>query len=349
MTRLAFLTLTATLAMISVVLCRTPASAQTAEPENGSANTEDRAWANAEDRPWAKGISADEQRAALQLFSEGNSMLRDSLFLKAVEKYQEAIGHWPHPAIYYNLSLALLNLDRPLEVHQSLKKTLLFGAAPLGEDKFEHAQSYLRLVEGQLATIVVACDLEGARVTLDGHELFVGPGRHQSLVRVGEHTVVAAKQGYVTTTVTRMLAPAKTETFAIRMFTDAELTRYRRKWTVWKPWTVVGGGGALLVLGGTLHLLARSKFQTYDDRIEACGGCVPSANLESKKDNANILQAAAITSYVLGAAVVAGGAFLVYVNRAQPYRVDPSELNQPVSVVPVLAPDSAGIAASFRF
>jgi len=302
-----------------------------------------------DDRPWAKGVSSADQKAALALFSEGNSMLRDSLFVRAVEKYKEAIGHWAHPAIYYNLSLALLNLDKPLEVHESLKKTLLYGAAPIGDDKFEHAQSYLRLVEKQLATIAVTCDVKGAKVTLDGHDLFVGPGKYEALVLAGEHTVVAAKVGYVTTTVTRMLAPDKTETFTLKMFTDDELTRYRRKWEVWKPWTVVGGGSALVVIGGTLHLLARSKFTTYDDRIAACGGCVPSSKLSAKKDNASLMQVTAFTGYLLGGAAVATGAILLYMNRAKPYRIDPSELNKPVTVVPLLAPDTAGIAASFRF
>ncbi len=341
MTRLRILGLTAVLAFGLTALQVTPAIAQ-ANDGNANAGGDD-------DRPWAEGVSKDDQRAALKLFSEGNAMLRDSLFVKAVEKYKEAIQHWAHPAIFYNLSLALLNLDKPLEVHESLKKTLAFGPAPIGDDKFEHAQSYLHLVEKQLATIVVSCDVKGANVKLDGHQIFIGPGKYEALVLAGEHTVVAAKEGYVTTTVTRMLAPAKTDTFAIKMFNDEELTRYRRKWAIWKPWTVLGGGSAIFVIGGTLHLLARSKFNTYDDRILACGGCVPSSNLAAKKDNASVMQAAAFAGYIVGGAAAITGAVLLYMNRAKPYRIDPAELNKPVSVTPLLAPGTTGIAATFRF
>jgi len=302
-----------------------------------------------DDRPWAKGVSQEDQKAALAIFSEGNSMLRDSLFVKAVEKYAKALEHWSHPAIHYNLALALLNLDKPLQVHATLEKTLKFGAAPIGDDKFEHAQSYLTLVKKQLATLTVTCDVKGAKVTLDGHDLFVGPGKHEGLVRAGEHTVIAEKKGYVTTTLTRMLGPGATVKIPVKMFTDAELTRYRRKWTPWKPWAVAGGGGALLLVGGTVHMLARSKYNTYDDRIAACGGCVPSSQLESKKDNAGLLQAMAFTGYLLGAGAAATGAVLLYMNRAKPYRIDPSKLNDKITVTPIIAPDTAGIAAAFRF
>src|SRR5258706_5080503 len=68
------------------------------------------------DRPWAKAVTPQEQKLATDLFREGNALLKESLFVQAAEKYREALRHWNHPGIHYNLALALLNLDQPVEV-----------------------------------------------------------------------------------------------------------------------------------------------------------------------------------------------------------------------------------------
>jgi hypothetical protein len=65
------------------------------------------------DRPWAKGVSQDQQRAAIALFEAGNGLLKESIFLKAVENYRKALALWDHPGIHYNLALALLNSTSP--------------------------------------------------------------------------------------------------------------------------------------------------------------------------------------------------------------------------------------------
>src|SRR3954454_2214857 len=78
----------------------------------------------AAERPWVLGVSAVEQKAALNLFREGNALLKESLFVQAAAKYREALRHWNHPGIHYNLALALLNLDQPVEVYKQLETAL---------------------------------------------------------------------------------------------------------------------------------------------------------------------------------------------------------------------------------
>ena len=68
--------------------------------------------ASTPDRPWAKGVSPEAQKAADELFRQGNDLLRESLFVQAATKYREALRRWDHPGIHYNLALALLNLDQ---------------------------------------------------------------------------------------------------------------------------------------------------------------------------------------------------------------------------------------------
>ena len=106
-------------------------------------------------RPWADGVSQEEQRAALALFNEGNAQLRDSIFPKAAEKYREALTHWQHPAIHYNLALALVNLEQPIEMFRALEKAMEYGPGPIDEDKFDRAKSLKILLEKQLGSPMI--------------------------------------------------------------------------------------------------------------------------------------------------------------------------------------------------
>src|SRR5438128_85746 len=69
----------------------------------------------AAERPWAHGVAEAEQKAALGLFREANILLNDGLFARAADQYRAALKHWDHPAIHYNLALALVNLDQPVD------------------------------------------------------------------------------------------------------------------------------------------------------------------------------------------------------------------------------------------
>lgn len=304
------------------------------------------------ERPWAKGVSPDDQRKALKLFREANKLLRESLFAKSVVTYREAIKHWDHPAIHYNLVLALLPLDKPLEAYASLEKAMKYGEAPLDKDKFDRAKSYKILIGRQIAKVEISCNTPGAKITLDGKELFVAPGKWSGLVKVGDHTVVGSKAGFLTYNKKHNMKPGQDFNLDVKLLTVADVTRYRRKWAKWKPWSVVGGGGAFILLGGVLHALAKSNFGKYDDAVKACGGApecaVPSNDIQGKKSSGETQQGLAFASYFVGLAAVAAGATLVYMNRAQPYRID-LERRGRVAIEPILSPKSAGVSATLRF
>lgn len=341
--------------LLSVALATSPAAAQPAEP---SGNGGERSLTDGDggERPWAEGVAAEDQQTAIRLFQEGNALLKDSLFVRAVDKYREALQHWDHPAIHYNLALALLNLDKPIEVYETLKKTMEYGPAPLDQDKFEHARSYMQLIQKQLAHIEVVCDAEGAVVSLDGKQLFTAPGKQTVMVRIGEHSVVATKQGFEATTIRRNYGPGEEATVEVKLFTVEELTRYKRKWSQWKPWAVVGGGAAVTLVGGLLHAKARNDFDAFDEAIQACyddsvrNACLPADANVSKRDSAESTQTLAIVSYAVGGAALATGIALVYLNRATPYRIDEQQKGSGgVSFAPVLGREVAGFSASFSF
>lgn len=228
----------------------TPAPAQPDDAEHPVKPVPDKAGTNEtlnqgqnDARPWASGVSSSEQQVALGIFRDGNAQLNDGFFVKAAEKYREALKHWDHPAISYNLALALMNLDQPIEVYESLQKSVRFGVGPLEKDKFEHANEYMVLVSQQLADIQVSCDKPGAKVSVDGKVVFQAPGTYKSRVRIGKHTFFAEKQGYTAHIGAPFIGPGEKFRIELKLYTAEELTRYHRKWeATWMPWTVAAAG-----------------------------------------------------------------------------------------------------------
>jgi hypothetical protein len=312
------------LPMALVVAVAVAWSARAAEPE----------------RPWATGVPKEQQARALDLFREANGQLRDARYAAAREQYLDALAVWDHPAIHYNLALALLNLDRPVEAHEHLAQALKYGAAPLDPDKHEQAQRYQALVEKQLTRLVVLCALQDAVVRLDGHPLFVGPGRWEGMVRAGPHSIVGSRDGYVPVERSDTLIGGEAKEIELSLFRTEELTEYRRRWAPAVDWAVLGGG--LVVIGGgvALRFAAVDAYARYDASVDACAtvvaeGCRPHPDLTALRSGANGLQTLSVVAYALGGAAVVTGVVLAILNRPQPFL---RSVTVGVSLLPPMTP-----------
>ncbi len=359
---------------LSLALCLvTTAHAQAPAPDDQPQKKpgDEKAGANeslqngGDNRPWAAGVSQPEQQKALQLFHDGNVQLNDGLFIKAAELYREALKHWQHPAIHYNLALALLNLDQPIEVYDSLQKSIAFGAGPLEKDKFEHAKEYMLLVEKQIAVVEVSCDKVGAHVSVDGNEVFVGPGKYgPAKVRAGKHTFVAVKEGYTTRINAPYISSGAPFRIELKLYTAEELTRYHRKWETktWLPWPVLGGGALLAIIGGVFELSASSSFKDFDKQIAACNmmsnnaGCAQnSPGVANARDSGDTKRTLGYVSYSLAGAAIVTGLSLAWINRRQPYQIRAEDLTEQggsepaVSFAPMVAPSMVGAMAQGHF
>lgn len=313
--------------------------------------------------PWAKGVSPRQREEARALFAEGNKLLKQSIFVKAAERYTEALGRWDHPAIHYNLALALINLNRPLELYRHLAEAERHGVAPLDVQKLEFVRSYKTLVRQQLAWVELTCEQAGAQVTLDGQPLFTAPGHYEGLALPGQHVAVATLEGYAPREVKRLLLANESMELNLKLYTPEQLRGYRQLWPTWIPWAVVGTGAAVAAGGGLLHWQVAENFRAYDAGIAACGaegkaGCQPPAELASRYSLANTEQGLALGSYAVGGAALVTGAVLLYLNRPQAYELDPEQLEQGVQgkspqaqviVAPLLGNGTGGAVATFRF
>src|SRR3569833_2665455 len=225
-------------------------------------------------RPGAAGVKKSEQEAARKLFHDGNVQLNDGLFAKAAEVYKQALTHWDHPAIHYNLALALMNLDQPIESQANFQMAVKFGDAPLqSKDKFDHAKDYILLLDKQIGEVEVTCQKPGTKVSVDGKEVFTAPGTWKGKVRAGKHTFVGTLEGHPTHNNTPNNKPGAPFRIELKLYTTAELTRYRTKWdATWMPNAVMGGGVLIGLGGGQVELLESYDYKKYDDQVTSCNG-----------------------------------------------------------------------------
>jgi hypothetical protein len=325
------------LAVLVLALVASPAAAQTEATQLEPAG--------AKENVWSKGVSEQERQAADGLFKEGNRLLRESISVSAAAKYREALTHWDHPNIHYNLALALMSLDQPLETHEHLQAAMKYGPAPLGPDRFEHARNYQSLLDKQLTRVKVRCDVPGAKVELDGKPLFDPPGEHEELVRAGRHTLVASKAGLVTNSVARSFDGGQTTTVDLKLESLEQMTDYRRRWPAWKPWAVVGAGAGVVLAGVALQYGGLQKVAAVDEasKTQCPTGCASEpAALASDRQTGVRMQQAAIGAYAIGAAAVATGAVLVFMNRGERY-VRTYDAGAPDAAPPPPAPPRASL------
>ena len=309
--------------------------------------------------PWSMGVPEKERSAADVLFHQGNALLAESICISAAAKYREALRHWDHPNIHYNLALALMNLDQPVETYRHLVAATRYGPVPLQKERYEHAKNYQKLVEQQLARLEIRCAVPQAEVEMNGRRLFVGPGKHEELVRAGPYTIAARREGFVTNHSVRVLEGGKQAVFDLDLKTMEQLTEYRRRWPAWMPWAVVGTGAAVAIAGGGLHYAAIQKTRSVDRESRArCGaGCDSEpADLAAERAEASTMQKVAMGGYVAGGAALLAGGVLAYMNRAESY-VRPYDGDAPaerprqakLEIAPVLDPAHAGVSVTARF
>lgn len=325
----------------SLIATRTPLHAQAVDAPN---------IAGSEDMPWNKGITEETRTAAREAFIEGNRLFKIPLFSQAVEKYNEALDKWKHPAFYFNLAIAQINLGQYLEARENLERALKYGAEPLRADRFEEAKKQLVEVQRHLGRIRVSCPTPGAEVTLDAVTLFTGPGQREVWVTARAHEVTAKRSKYATQARRVAVAPGAQEAVDLPLHKLVE----DRPWATWKPWAVVGAGAGIAAAGGVLHAVSAHGFSAYDSGFLklpcAAMGCTEQQidqgdpHLSSRLSRARIEQKIAVGGYIAGGAMIGAGAVLLYLNR--PHLMEREDTNPnatDVAMVPVVSSDMLGV------
>jgi hypothetical protein len=301
------------------------------------------------EKPWNRGVPMAQRLRARAIYHQGNSYLSIPLFAQAAEKYQEALALYPHPAIYYNLALAQLNLVQPVDAYRSFSRALEHGPGPISEEHHQRGLQYLERLEKQLGHIEIVCAQPGAEVTMDGRPLFTGPGRHQGVVVPGEHQLLASEDGFIPAA-QRVVVSAGERARVTLVLQRPVRTVTERYMPAWIPWASLGLGAAVLGVGGYYDGQASASWASFDDYVEArCpAGCTDIEAPEVAPRRAQATRDTRMTQgfYVAGGVVLAGSAVLLYVNRERVVRLT---VEDSISILPMVAPDGAGITAQGHF
>ena len=297
---------------------------------------------------WAEGVSPEDQGEARALFREGNGFFERSQYREALVRYREALELWDHPALHFNITVCLINLERPVEAFGHLRRAMRYGREGLGAHHYARAVTYERLLVGRLARLRIECDQAGAEVTLNGQRLLSCPGELVEYVLPGEHQLVANKPGHVPLARALSLVAGEETVTAVELVPLDTSRQMARRWDRWVPWSVVGAGVGAGLLGFGMRALAVSDANEYDREVtRLCPrGCPEETLPESVTDvrsSAELKAGVAVSLFVVAAATSSTGAALLYLNR--PREMIPGS----PSLTPTSMEDSVGVAFQWAF
>ena len=271
------------------------------------------------ERPWAAGVSEADQTAATDLLARGNDLLDQGAFPQALELYRQAMAHWDHPAIRYNLAVALIMLERQIPAYEELQHALRYGEQALEPDVYRQALAYQRLLHAQIVELTIACPIGGTQITLDG-KVLDKPCAATRFILPGRHELVASKLGYVPHAIEIAPSGGDAPHIALELRTIEAATVWRRHWASWKPLAVLGAGAAVALIGLGFELQAAATFRSYDHAVAVLCPTHPCATLSGRitdaYDEARRDNRVAIGLFAAGGATIATGAVLLWFNRA---------------------------------
>lgn len=307
--------------------------------------------------PWSEGVSPENQKQALALFTDGNQYFEQAKYTEAVGEYEKALVLWDHPNIRFNLAICLINMRQPLVAWDHLKQALRFGDAPLGKKLYADAQTYLAVLEESLSELVVSTTQPDVKVMLDGKDLFVGPSSQTLHLMAGSHQLSATRKGYQTDSRALDLPAGKTTTVELalkpeqvklKVVKKTERVNYERRWRWWVPWSFMSAGIALGLGGTGFYLWGRSTMKDYDKALaDQCPvGCRPediSPDLRAVEDRAKRRSGIGLGLWVAGGAVAVTAGVMAILNR--PRKMEERKVTPTLT----LSPDYVGAGVGFAF
>ncbi len=300
------------------------------------------------DEPWYQQASADARQRAQTLFEQALDKHQQLLRGEAQELYEQALALWDNPDIRWNLALVLEDLGQYLRAYQELEGALRWEAA-LGAERLQEIRDHMRALETQrLARIEASSEQAGADIKLDGQPWFRGAGTQRTLVLPGEHYVSASKAGYFPVTLPISVMAGQAARAAPSMNADRLIET--RRWTSWKPWSVVAAGVAVAAAGVGLERQALAHRSGAVAALAA--GCdtltcspTPPPSIYQRATTENRLAIGAIAA---GGTAVAVGLALAWLNQPHAQRAE-AQLPATIKITPILSPDQVGASALFRF
>ena len=293
--------------------------------------------AGAEDKPWFTGVSKDQQKRALSLYTEGNGFFEQDLYPEALKRFEAAIVIWDHPAIRYNAALSSMHLDRTEEAMDHMTKALRFGAAPFTPDIYKEAVNYEKQLGNQLGEVEVTIEQPG-EVRLDSKVVLSAPGTYTQRVKIGSHTITATHPGHLDFTRTFDVKPRAKATEKVVLKKPTVARKMERRWSRWTPVAVVIGGGVVAAVGLPLYLRSQQRFEQFDLEVGTNPGPL-SQNAKDLDAEARLFRTMTVSAFVVGGVAIVTGVAMLVSNQPRP-------VGPPVTITPQVGSDRAGLVIS---
>jgi tetratricopeptide (TPR) repeat protein len=219
---------------------------------------------------WLVASSAAAQESARELFERGTAAYHVADYESAISAWERAYALDPRPLLQFNLSQAYERVGRLADAVHALETYL--DTAPADDPPRATAVARLASMRERLARtgVVVHANVDGAIVLIDGEErartprpdpIPVAPGTHSLVVRspgYREHRAEIAVSGGNVAEVEAQLEPLEAGAGDEGGHTGRA-----------GAWTLVGGGGAILVTGAVLGGVALGKAHDAQFRDDA--------------------------------------------------------------------------------
>jgi hypothetical protein len=306
-----------------------------------------------DERPWAAGVTAAQKARANELLAAGNELLVQNKYAEALQRYEDAIKVWDHPAIRANMVVCFINLGRTLDAYENAALALRHGQGPYKRREiYVETMNYAKLLDGQVVKLEIRCDEPDAFVTVDGQASVTCPGTNRQPVLPGTHQIVARKRGYLTFTRDLLLPSGGSTRVDVRLVPLEEAAITVRRWATWKPWAIAGSGAGLLLVAGAVQLRAGADMRRADaERDRLCGmGCDPRElpdRIERRESRAILENRLAVGAAIAGSAVVITGLVGAYLNR--PRTILPDESGAAPLFAPFVTGRQAGLVVQGSF
>jgi len=303
--------------------------------------------ASAQGQPWGDGVSDDQKAAAKAKLEEGNKLYLATEYKQAADTYTEALKSWNHPAIRFNLVRSQVQLNLMVDAGNNLEQCLKYGKDPFTDDVWQEVLGYKKLLARMVGEIEVGCTQDGAKLTFDGQPFIEKcPGKQKTRVQLGQHSIVATKDGFLTKEMPVVVIGGDTpQNVDVQLVPLDKAAKVVHKWPTWIPWVVFGGGLAVTGVGVLLEVDAQNQMNQYDQDVAgscAVNGCnldTPAAGtpeaaladrLNAQKDRAESRDKLAIGIMSVGIVGAAVGGVLLFLNRGQTVYEDPVGKQGPV-------------------
>jgi hypothetical protein len=288
---------------------------------------------------WSVGVSEESQTKAWGLFEAGNAKFAQMAYAEALSLYEEAVVHWNHPGIRFNMAVCQNYLNDNLGALENLEQATRYGPAAIGEERFRRAPKMREILESQIAVVTFAVPQSGVALFLDGDPL--DPDEGPVKIEPGRHQVLAEMPGHVTFNERITLVPGERKTVTIELARQTRTVVVKR-WPTWVPWLVVGGGAAVALVGVPLQLSSVRNYDDYDQGLidqcpDGCRSGQRPQELVDLEDRAQARQTQAAVAFVVGGAILTTGLVMAVLNQGVEREVP----------VPFVAPAKGGGVVGF--